>query len=197
MTSLWMLKLDGAAREQLPLSFERLSGLEILSLENCKNHSFFTRDISCLSSLEIVNLSGNEFVRIPDSICQLSNLESLYLRNCIRLQALPKLPLSLTYLYVENCPLLEMFSDQIYARALSDILVTADCSLAALYIDYDGGSPCNILQLDLRTHLQKEGYWVNLFLSFLHKKVFFLLHKESDLFLFFTFSYREAFLVPR
>jgi hypothetical protein len=63
-----------------------------------------------------------------------------------------------------------MFSDQIYTRALSDILVTTDCSLAALYIGYDGGSPCNILQLDLRTHLQKEGYWVSLFLSFLRKK---------------------------
>jgi hypothetical protein len=91
-----------------------------------------------------------------------------------------------------------MFSDQIYTRALSDILVTTDCSLAALYIGYDGGSPCNILQLDLRTHLQKEGYWVSLFLSFLRKKFsFFFNTKNLFFFFFFTFSYREAFLVTR
>jgi Leucine-rich repeat (LRR) protein len=93
-------------------------------------------------------LSGNKFTRIPDSICQLSNLESLYLRNCSRLQALPKLPLSLTYLYVENCPSLEMFSDQIYTRNLSEILATTDCSLAALYIEhYDGGTSKNIMMV--------------------------------------------------
>jgi Leucine-rich repeat (LRR) protein len=248
MTSLWILKLDGTVIEELPLSFEGLSGLQTLSLQNCKNLSSFPSVIHCLSSLEIlvlshcsslfepdkttitqlalkickyllfpkesldpnthsifnslsdlsflifldlsycnlldgaipsdlghlssleiVNLSGNEFERIPDSICQLSNLESLYLSNCNKLQALPKLPLSLIYLYVENCPKLEESSDLLFTRTLSEKLALADCSLAALYIDYDGGSPCSILQLDLRKHLATKGHWVSLFLSLLHK----------------------------
>ena len=145
-----------------------LSSLIFLDLSYCNlSDGAIPNDLGHLSSLEIVNLSGNKFARIPDTICQLSNLESLYLRNCSRLQALPKLPLSLIYLYAENCPLLEMFSDQIYMRTLSDILMVTDCSLAAMYIDYDGGSPCNILQLDLRRHLQTQGNWVSLFfLSF-------------------------------
>ncbi|XP_059430025.1 TMV resistance protein N-like [Corylus avellana] len=145
-------------------SLSDLSSLIFLDLSYCNlSDGAIPNDLGHLSSLEIVNLSGNKFARIPDSICQLSNLESLYLRNCSRLQALPKLPLSLIYLYVENCPLLEMFSDQTYLRTLSDILTITDCSLAALYIDYDGGSPCNILQLDLRRHLQTEGYWRRFF----------------------------------
>jgi Leucine-rich repeat (LRR) protein len=287
MTSLWILKLDRTAIEELPLSFEGVSGLQTLSLENCGNISSFPSAISCLSSLEILvlshcprlfepyktaitqllpksckdlsfhchllpkesldpnthlilyslsdlsslisldlsycnlsdgaipndlgylssleilNLSGNEFGRIPDSICQLSNLESLYLINCNWLQSLPKLPLSLTYLYVENCPMLESSSKLLFTGTLSEKLALTDCSLAALYIDYDGGSPCSILQLDLRKHLETKDHWVSLFfLSFKLKKSlqylsFFCFFNTKILVFVLFISYREDSLVPR
>jgi Leucine-rich repeat (LRR) protein len=151
-------------------SLSDLSSLISLDLSYCNlSDGAIPNDLGYLSSLEILSLSGNKFGRIPDTICQLSNLESLYLSNCNRLQALPKLPLSLTYLCVENCPKLEESSDLLFTGTLSEKLALADCSLAALYIDYDGGSPCSILQLDLRKHLEKESHWVSLFLSLLHK----------------------------
>ncbi|XP_059430022.1 disease resistance protein RPP2A-like [Corylus avellana] len=145
-------------------SLSELSSLIFLDLSYCNlSDGAIPNDLGYLSSLEILNLSGNNFARIPDSICQLSNLESLYLRNCSRLQALPKLPLSLIYLYVENCPKLEESSDLLFTGTSIEKLALADCSLAALYIDYDGGSPCSILQLDLRKHLETEGHWRRFF----------------------------------
>ncbi|XP_038719805.1 disease resistance protein RUN1-like [Tripterygium wilfordii] len=45
-----------------------------------------------LSSVEILNLSGNNFQKIPVAIKQLTNLICLNLKDCKRLQSLPQLP---------------------------------------------------------------------------------------------------------
>ena len=56
MTKLSELYLDGTALEELPLSIEHLTGLTLLSLQDCKNISCST-SIN-LPSLKTLNLSG-------------------------------------------------------------------------------------------------------------------------------------------
>jgi Leucine-rich repeat (LRR) protein len=70
-------------------------------------------DLSCLSSLQYLDLSRNNFTHLPDSISQLSQLKSLTLNDCSRLQSLPVLPLSIGFLTIKRCPLLENYSNQI------------------------------------------------------------------------------------
>uniref|UniRef100_A0A2N9HQ95 Uncharacterized protein n=1 Tax=Fagus sylvatica TaxID=28930 RepID=A0A2N9HQ95_FAGSY len=53
-------------------------------------------DLSCLSSLQDLDLSRNNFTHLPDSISQLSKLKRLTLNDCSRLQSLPVLPLRFT-----------------------------------------------------------------------------------------------------
>ena len=70
-------------------------------------------DLSCLSSLQTLDLSKNNFTRLPDSITQLSKLKTLKLNDCSRLQPLPDLPLSIRFVEARRCPLLaEKYSNQ-------------------------------------------------------------------------------------
>ncbi|XP_075648262.1 TMV resistance protein N-like [Castanea sativa] len=63
-----------------------------------------------LSSLEVLNLTGNNFVCLPESIIQLSNLRGLYLGRCNQLQMLPKLPLNMYFIDATGCTSLETLS---------------------------------------------------------------------------------------
>ncbi|KAK8573660.1 hypothetical protein V6N13_009748 [Hibiscus sabdariffa] len=57
-----------------------LSSLKELKLRNCNLcEGDIPNDISCLSSLETLDLSGNNFLSIPSSLTQLSKLEYLRL----------------------------------------------------------------------------------------------------------------------
>lgn len=59
-------------------------------------------DLSSLSSLKFLDLSGNKFECIPESISQLSKLRMIYLDDCGRLRSLPKLPSSVLYLWADD-----------------------------------------------------------------------------------------------
>ena len=63
-----------------------------LDLSYC-NLQTIPNALGCLSSLEYLNLMGNNFVCLPESIIQLSNLEILCLDGCTQLRMCPKLPL--------------------------------------------------------------------------------------------------------
>ncbi|KAH9726980.1 Disease resistance-like protein DSC1 [Citrus sinensis] len=102
--------------EQLPSSFENVEGLETQGLECCSEldnlpgYSDLTaipQEIGCLSSLECLNLGGNNFEGLPASIKQLSRLECLDLSYCNSLQSLPELPLHLEVLLATNCKRLQ------------------------------------------------------------------------------------------
>lgn len=69
-------------------------------------------DIGCLSSLEELNLGGNNFVSLPASIRWLSKLILLNLEGCKKLQQLPDLPSNeeLTVI-TDDCTSLEMLPD--------------------------------------------------------------------------------------
>ncbi|KAL6184833.1 hypothetical protein ACLB2K_046233 [Fragaria x ananassa] len=92
-----------------------LSSLIWLDLSDCKlMDGAFLNYFSRLISLIWLDLSGNCFVRLPESISQLSKLKTLVLNNCRKLQLLPKkLPLSLLYVYAQDCTSLTDYPNQI------------------------------------------------------------------------------------
>ena len=73
-------------------SVSGLCSLTALNIRNC-NLQAIPSDIGCLSLLEELDLSENNFDFIPESINQLSNLEKFWVENCKSLQFLPELPL--------------------------------------------------------------------------------------------------------
>ena len=98
--------------------FSSLSGacsLTGLNLSDC-NLKAISDDISSLFSLELLDLSGNDFVCLPKSIIQLSKLKWVVLYNCTSLRSLPKLPLNIESIYAVGCVSLEMLPDQLKSR---------------------------------------------------------------------------------
>ncbi|CAL9020489.1 unnamed protein product [Prunus brigantina] len=67
-------------------------------------------DIGCLSSLEKLNLSRNNFVSLPASIGSLSKLVKLWVNGCQMLQQLPHLRLdfSIFGIYTDDCASLKI-----------------------------------------------------------------------------------------
>uniref|UniRef100_A0A2N9GNS1 TIR domain-containing protein n=1 Tax=Fagus sylvatica TaxID=28930 RepID=A0A2N9GNS1_FAGSY len=85
----------------LPKLYSGLSSLKSLDLSNCNlSDGALPDDLSCLSSLQSLKLSKNNFTHLPDSFSQLSKLKLLYLDNCSKLRSLPCLPLRFTLI---NC----------------------------------------------------------------------------------------------
>ncbi|XP_039044435.1 TMV resistance protein N-like isoform X1 [Hibiscus syriacus] len=78
--------------ESVPLMLHSLSGLSLLrelKLKNCNLHEGdIPSDISCLSSLEKLELGGNNFISIPVSGTVVSRLQYLGLSNCGELKSL-------------------------------------------------------------------------------------------------------------
>ncbi|ONH90325.1 hypothetical protein PRUPE_8G046500 [Prunus persica] len=108
LTSLQSLRLSGCSNlDALPESFGELrrqhmnsflpslSGLRSLTELDLSDSNLvegaIPDDISCLSSLVSLNLSGNNFHSLPITISLLSKLENLYLSDCKSLQQLPVL----------------------------------------------------------------------------------------------------------
>ena len=93
----------------------RLSGLSVVSLDlsDCNLlDGALPDDLTCLSSLQDLNLSQNNFTRLPDNMSQLSKLINLNLNYCSKLQSLPDLPLSLGSVTALRCTSLEKYSNQ-------------------------------------------------------------------------------------
>ncbi|KAG6738697.1 hypothetical protein POTOM_058319 [Populus tomentosa] len=76
--------------------------LRKLNLDGC-HLSVVPDSLGYLSSLELLDLSGNDFKTIPISINKLLELQYLGLRNCKRLESLPELPPQLSKLDADNC----------------------------------------------------------------------------------------------
>jgi len=87
---------------QMPKRCVDLDCLRKLNLDGC-HLSEVPDSLGCLSSLEVLDLSGNDFSTIPITINKLFELQYLGLRNCKRLQSLPELPPRLSKLDVDNC----------------------------------------------------------------------------------------------
>ncbi|KAK9944031.1 hypothetical protein M0R45_009615 [Rubus argutus] len=102
--------------EPVPLVLPSLRALCSLVALNLSDHNLcegdIPDDIGCLSSLQQLNLSGNNFVTLPTSIQCLSMLWTLDLKRCERLEQLPDLPSNgQLRVCVDNCASLKMLSE--------------------------------------------------------------------------------------
>ncbi|KAM7511481.1 hypothetical protein LguiB_010356 [Lonicera macranthoides] len=70
---------------------------------SCCNMLEIPVNLSPLTSLEELNLSGNDFAYLPGSISQLSQLKTLLLDRCTKLEALQEVPSSIAVLIADDC----------------------------------------------------------------------------------------------
>nr|XP_034908329.1 disease resistance protein RPV1-like isoform X2 [Populus alba] len=87
---------------QLSMRWVDLYYLRKLNLDGC-HISVVPDSLGLLRTLEVLDLSGNDFKTIPISINKLLELQYLGLRNCKRLESLPELPPRLSKLDAVNC----------------------------------------------------------------------------------------------
>ncbi|MFQ6621413.1 hypothetical protein Gotur_001941 [Gossypium turneri] len=112
LSSLSHLDLSGNNFISIPASLTRLSKLGVLILSNCNVRTLGEADIhsdlSGLSSLIRLELSGKNFITIPLALTQLSRLKLLKLSGCKMLKSLPELPTSIRSLTIDDCSSLEV-----------------------------------------------------------------------------------------
>ncbi|CAN6542667.1 unnamed protein product [Malus baccata var. baccata] len=97
-------------------SIVQLKNLKHFSLANCNlKNDAIPKDLGGLSSLEVLDLRGNDFNELP-TLSGLFKLQTLQLDNCKNLQEIPDLPKKLEILEADECTALEKMPD------LSDML---------------------------------------------------------------------------
>jgi Leucine-rich repeat (LRR) protein len=101
----WMFESQLASTGfRFPTSVLSFPSLKHLNLSYCNLSEESIPDyFRHLSSLNSLNLTGNNFVIIPNSISKLSRMRFLTLNCCQKLQLLPELPSSMTELDASNC----------------------------------------------------------------------------------------------
>ncbi|XVF70290.1 hypothetical protein PTKIN_Ptkin11bG0149400 [Pterospermum kingtungense] len=101
--------------DSIALTLPRLSGLSSLTRLNLSYCNLWEgtipSDLCCLSSLETLDLSGNNFMSLPATITCLSKLSFLRLSDCKRLKALPGLLTSIEVLILDGCTSFEIFKN--------------------------------------------------------------------------------------
>ncbi|KAL3747241.1 hypothetical protein ACJRO7_016081, partial [Eucalyptus globulus] len=71
----------------------------------------FLKNLHCMSSLTILDLSENKFVSLPTCISQFTKLQQLCLMHCKQLQEILALPPNITSLHAKGCESLETCAD--------------------------------------------------------------------------------------
>ncbi|XP_038889998.1 TMV resistance protein N-like isoform X2 [Benincasa hispida] len=125
LTSIEHLALGGCSKlDQIPDSLGNISclkKLDVLIFSDCKLvDGDIPNNLSCLSSLQFLDLSRNLFTNLPDSLSELINLRCLVLDNCSRLRSIPKLPGSIRYVLARDCVSLKEHYNQEDHRPLSE-----------------------------------------------------------------------------
>lgn len=96
--------LDGKSLPEFPF-------LQSLNLRNCNlTEVNFLMSMSCISTLEELQLSRNNFVKLPSWISKLASLRKLELDFCRQLREVPILPSSIERVTATDCESLEIFS---------------------------------------------------------------------------------------
>ncbi|KAF5449756.1 hypothetical protein F2P56_030169 [Juglans regia] len=109
---------------RLPSSFSNLCNLEELDARAWNLCGKIPDDFDRLSSLEILNLSHNNFFSLPSSLRCFPFLKKLLLTYCEQLKSLPPLPSSLVEVNVANCTALERVSDISNLESLRELNLT-------------------------------------------------------------------------
>ncbi|TXG68456.1 hypothetical protein EZV62_003391 [Acer yangbiense] len=174
LNSLTILETTGTVIRELPSSITCLQNLESLSfgrimgqdtigcilpllshnmtelcLPNCDITKVPDNFFSCLSSLRVLNLIGNNFESIPSSIINLSNLEILDISNCKRLKVLPELPL--IDICASNCSSLEGLL--CFASRESNIVLTKHATIQVML------NNCFKLDRSLLECIMTDAFW--------------------------------------
>ncbi|XVF78230.1 hypothetical protein PTKIN_Ptkin14bG0113600 [Pterospermum kingtungense] len=102
-----------ASINSIALTLHPLSGLSSLTnlnLSYCNlGEGAIPNDIYRLSTLERVNLRGNNFISVPTTLSQLSKVQYLDLSDCIELKSLPEALTKIKKLCINGCASLELF----------------------------------------------------------------------------------------
>ena len=95
-------------------SFDSSSGYGFLKMTYLKvwaNTSIIELDLlmkpDYFPALERIDLTGTNIITIPESISRFPRLRSLSIHNCKHLREIQGLPLSISMVAAENCPLLD------------------------------------------------------------------------------------------
>ncbi|KAI9126523.1 hypothetical protein K1719_002119 [Acacia pycnantha] len=109
----------------LPPSFSRLSSLKFLDLSSCNLHDgSIPDDLSCLSSLERLQLHQNGFTHLPAGcVANLSVLSYIHLSYCPKLKYLPTLPPNLQLITTIACHSMQPL---LFSEFLLDFVTAAD-----------------------------------------------------------------------
>ncbi|KAK7274363.1 hypothetical protein RIF29_15448 [Crotalaria pallida] len=125
----------------LPPSISCLPSLWTINLSYCNLSEESMPDEFCrLSSLRILDLSGNNFVSPPSFMSKLPKLEYLHLNWCQKLQWLPELPSSIRGVDASNCVSLEVSK-------------------------FNPSKPCNLFASPIKCYLPRE---LKIFLKEMH-----------------------------
>ncbi|CAL9020268.1 unnamed protein product [Prunus brigantina] len=164
----------------LPLSYERkafelasLGGLFSLRKLDLSNYGVceadLPSDIGCLSSLQELKLSGNNFVSLPASIGCLSELKLFWVNGCQSLEQLPDLSklISLVDINIANCTSLKMLP---HLSSLVDInndfhYGSFDCANCLVLVDNEGYD--SIIRKMLQRYLQLQVLSVSVYFQIL------------------------------
>lgn len=93
--------------------FNSFGSMRNLNLSDCNLlDGDIPNNLESLPSVQILDLSGNNFTSLPESLCQLVNLTTLVLISCKRLRELPKLPLSVRNVEARDCVSLKEYYNQ-------------------------------------------------------------------------------------
>ena len=106
-----------------------LYGLEQLDLRYCNLAQGITRQVCNLPSLQVLNLSGNNFCKTPSHISNLCKLRILKMNHCEWLLEIPELPSSLREIDVHGCPSLLPLQSQ--TKLLQSLL---DCFKSDIHV---------------------------------------------------------------
>lgn len=83
-------------------SLSSLKNLKNINVSHCNITEASLQGIECLSMLQTLNLSGNDFKTLP-SLSKLLHLETLGLVGCKKIEALPELPPNIQFIEAQDC----------------------------------------------------------------------------------------------
>jgi Leucine-rich repeat (LRR) protein len=106
--SSWISPKSSNPTHLLPASISGLCSLTSLNLDDCNlSEDGFPIDLGCLSSLQHLDIGGNNFINLPHCIGRLPKLTQLIVSECASLRSISKLPASLIKLDAGDCNLSE------------------------------------------------------------------------------------------
>eukprot|EP00258_Populus_trichocarpa_P023335 XP_024439354.1 TMV resistance protein N [Populus trichocarpa] len=151
MNKLMVLHLDETGSTKLSSSIRHLIGLEVLSMNNCKNLESIPSSICCLKSLKKLDLSGcSELQNIPQNLGKVKSLEEFDVSGT----SIRQLPASLFLLKNLKVLSLDGFKRLVVLSSLSglcslEVLGLRACNLREGALPEDIGCLSSLTSLDL------------------------------------------------